>query len=244
VSKAKRHELWPRLDTRAKNALLRDFGDWPADPLGDDRIEAMLADVEHLARAVLRCYPFPSSNGVGWETPWAWKAHRNDNTGWRPIDADWQPDPYIEWPTCRPNLDPAPFEPDLRPTAFRLLYWLSAVKTALEASDPSRVLRAAWRTVTELADLRADLYYGKVVERGGGHSYGSHKGGRRSSDDGAPMRTMRKLAFQAVMQRFPHAGPTRWASDVVVTRRDLWGSSTERAINNAKAFYKCHVKEK
>lgn len=169
-----RRELWPLLDRMAQAALDLDFGSWPFDPVLEE-IEPMLAGIEHLARSILRCYRFPSTEGLGGDEDWPWRAERTDGSRrWRPIGPDWVPEPYEEWLTTGGGnpvrlgiVDEPVLPPDLRPSAFRLLYWNEATREALRRDDTRRLLRAAWRTSRELAAISFEIQAGTAAKLGG-----------------------------------------------------------------------------
>lgn len=169
-----RRELWPLLDSRARAALDLDFGSWPFDPVLE-AIEPMLSDIEHLARSILRCYRFLSAEGLGGDEDWPWRAERTDGSRrWRPIGPDWMPEPCEEWLTTGGSyparlgiVDGPVLPPDLRPAAFRLLYWNEATREALRRDDTQRLLRAAWRTSRELAAISFEIQAGTAAKLGG-----------------------------------------------------------------------------
>ncbi|HEX6015400.1 MAG TPA: hypothetical protein VFY87_27090 [Geminicoccaceae bacterium] len=157
------NDLIERLSGPARTALRAQLFAWPVDPIPPDHIADFVAEGMAAAREVLRLYPWPSEPCPEGADGWPWQTERYDRSGWRPIDPDWEPEPAVEYLNCWPDLDPAPFRPDLRLTAFELLHWLAALR---EATAPDKAAVATWRAADAIGRLNRELELGAVVRTG------------------------------------------------------------------------------
>jgi hypothetical protein len=179
--------LLARLDKRARAAL----NDWrtagpslhahPHLPATDEPMAEPLGHLEHLARSVLRLYPWDPP-AVDEEASYAWKAVHENGLDWRPVGPDWDPRPATEELSYCEEADvPKPLV-DARRPAFMLLFHIADLRRAMAEHDAARAACAAFQVAEMRAALVSILELGPVLDAGWGTVTGGQKAARAVAD--------------------------------------------------------------